>query len=388
MYEEILCITHKYPPFTGGMEKQSYELIQGLSFYYRVHIIAFEGKGNKMLWFLKLKSRVKNILKANPGIQLIHLNDGTMGVAALWLQKVTQIPVVVTYHGLDITFPLSFFQKKLIPKLGKYKGAVCVSKFTWEESIKRGFDPNTTFIVNNGVDLSLGKIPFDKTIIQKLKNEYFIDVTGKNIIMATGRPVKRKGFSWFLKNVMPLLNDDVVFLITGPLNKSQSLFDEFLQRLPLKIGYNTRLLLGHSTDKEELIQQLSKQKNAFHLGKVPNEDLIQMLSLADLFVMPNLSISGDVEGFGLVALEASIRGTYVLASGIQGITDAVIDGENGTLLPSGNAQAWADKIKEMLSDKDRLKILSEKSRDYTVQHFSWEKMVDEYIKVFDGFIHQ
>jgi phosphatidylinositol alpha-1,6-mannosyltransferase len=130
----------------------------------------------------------------------------------------------------------------------------------------------------------------------------------------------------FLKNVMPLLNDDVVFLITGPLNKSQSLFDEFLQRLPLKIGYNIRLLLGHSTDKEELIQQLSKQKNAFHLGKVPNEDLIQMLSLADLFVMPNLSISGDVEGFGLVALEASIRGTYVLASGIQGITDAVIDG--------------------------------------------------------------
>ncbi len=30
MYEEILCITHKYPPFTGGMEKQSYELIQGI----------------------------------------------------------------------------------------------------------------------------------------------------------------------------------------------------------------------------------------------------------------------------------------------------------------------------------------------------------------------
>jgi hypothetical protein len=68
-----------------------------------------------------------------------------------------------------LLFLCPFFKKKLIPKLGKYKGAVCVSKFTWEESIKRGFDPNTTFIVNNGVDLSLGKIPFDKTIIQNLK---------------------------------------------------------------------------------------------------------------------------------------------------------------------------------------------------------------------------
>jgi phosphatidylinositol alpha-1,6-mannosyltransferase len=161
MYEEILCITHKYPPFTGGMEKQSYELIQGLSSYYRVHIIAFEGKENKLLWFLKLKSRVKKLLKANPNIKLIHLNDGAMGVAVLWLQKITQIPVVVTYHGLDITYPLTFFQKKLIPKLIKYKGAVCVSKFTSEQCIKRGFDPRTTFIVNNGVALKLNEIPFD-----------------------------------------------------------------------------------------------------------------------------------------------------------------------------------------------------------------------------------
>ena len=47
----------------------------------------------------------------------------------------------------------------------------------------------------------------------------------------------------------------------------------------------------------------------------------------------------------------------------------------------------ADKIKEMLSDKEKLKILSEKGRNFTIQHFSWQKMVDEYKQVFDGFIH-
>ncbi len=61
--------------------------------------------------------------------------------------------------------------------------------------------------------------------------------------------------------------------------------------------------------------------------------------------------------------------------------------ENGTLLPCENAEAWADKIKEMLSDKEKLKILSEKGRNFTIQHFSWQKMVDEYIQVFNGFIH-
>ena len=387
MYEEILCITHKYPPFTGGMEKQSYELIQGLSSYYKVHIIAFEGKENKLLWFLKLKSRVKKLLKANPNIKLIHLNDGAMGVAALWLQKITQIPVVVTYHGLDITYPLTFFQKKLIPKLIKYKGAVCVSKFTSEQCIKRGFDPRTTFIVNNGVDLKLNEIPFDSAIAQKLGEKYGIDVSGKNIIMVTGRPVKRKGFSWFLKNVMPLLYNDVILILTGPLKKSQTFFDIFLRCLPKMLRHKIQLLFGFPDDNKEVIEQLKKQRNAFHLGRVSNEDLMQIISLADLFVMPNINIPGDVEGFGLVALEASVRGTYVLASKVQGITDAVIDMENGTLLPCENAEAWADKIKEMLSDKEKLKILSEKGRNFTIQHFSWQKMVDEYIQVFNGFIH-
>jgi phosphatidylinositol alpha-1,6-mannosyltransferase len=102
--------------------------------------------------------------------------------------------------------------------------------------------------------------------------------------------------------------------------------------------------------------------------------------------MPNLSFPGDVEGFGLVALEASMRGTYVLASNIDGIPSAVIHNQNGILLPSGDAQAWANKIHELLSDKNRLKILSEKGKEYTQQHFSWKMMADGYINVFDRFI--
>jgi len=55
MPEEILCITHKYPPFIGGMEKQSYELIKGLSAYYTTRLIAYQGNENKILWFIKLQ---------------------------------------------------------------------------------------------------------------------------------------------------------------------------------------------------------------------------------------------------------------------------------------------------------------------------------------------
>ncbi len=97
--------------------------------------------------------------------------------------------------------------------------------------------------------------------------------------------------------------------------------------------------------------------------------------------MPNIQVDGDEEGFGLVALEASIRGTYVLAAGIEGITDAVIDGENGSLLPTGDAQAWAKKIKELLSDKPRLAVLSEKGKHFTRANYSWNNMVNGYKEV-------
>ncbi|OPZ11971.1 MAG: GDP-mannose-dependent alpha-(1-6)-phosphatidylinositol monomannoside mannosyltransferase [Bacteroidetes bacterium ADurb.BinA261] len=386
MQKEVLCITHKYPPFVGGMETQSYELIRGLSAFYSVHILAYKGDENKVWWFFRLPRRVRNMLRNYPNIQLIHLNDGSMGVASLWLQRFTNIPVIVTYHGLDITYPLTFFQKQLVPRLGKYSGAVCVSEFTRQECLRRGFDTTTTFTVNNGVDHHLADIPFDPTIVDKLQNDYGIDVCNKRVIVSTGRPVKRKGFSWFLKNVIPHLDNDILFLMMGPLKKEQTVFERFLKMLPGKIAYKLHLLLGFSTDRLEVIEQLKKQKNAYHLGKVSGEDLMQLLSLADLFVMPNLSIPGDVEGFGLVALEASMRGTYVLASAIDGITDAVVDGKNGSLLPAGDASAWINKIHELLSDEDALQTLSEQGKEFTRQHFSWKIMTEGYVEIFNRFI--
>jgi len=386
MQKEILCITHKYPPFVGGMETQSYELIRGLSEFYSVHILAYTGDENKVLWFLRLPRRVRNILRKNSNIRLIHLNDGSMGVASLWLQRFTAIPVIVTYHGLDITYPLTLFQKQFVPRLRKYRGAICVSEFTRQECLRRGFDATTTFTVNNGVDHHLADIPFDWTIVDKLQNDYGIDVSNKRVIVSTGRPVKRKGFSWFLKNVMPHLDEDTLFLMIGPLKKEQTVFERLLRMIPGRIGYKLHLLLGFSTDRLEVIEQLSKQKNAYHLGKVSGEDLMQLLSLANLFVMPNISIPGDVEGFGLVALEASMRGAYVLASAIDGITDAVVDGKNGSLLPAGDTSAWIDKIHELLSDEVALQTFSEQGKEFTRRHFSWKIMTESYVEIFNRFI--
>ena len=65
-----------------------------------------------------------------------------------------------------------------------------------------------------------------------------------------------------------------------------------------------------------------------------------------------MRVPGDMEGFGLVTIEAAVRGTPVLASGIEGIRDAVIDGETGTLLPPQDADRWIEATSAAIADGD------------------------------------
>lgn len=186
---------------------------------------------------------------------------------------------------------------------------------------------------------------------------------------------------------MPLLSEDIVLLMVGSLNTEQNIFQKTIHYLTGIISPALQLTLGLDSDANSIRKEILKSKNTYHLGRVPNEDLIQLLSLADLFIMPNIKVPGDEEGFGLVALEANMRGTFVLASGIEGITDAVIDGENGYHLPAGNIRAWADTIHEVLRDKSRLDMLSIKAKEYVKKNYSWDIMVKEYKEIFDKYIN-
>lgn len=73
--------------------------------------------------------------------------------------------------------------------------------------------------------------------------------------------------------------------------------------------------------------------------------IVQILKASEAFVMPNIKVEGDMEGFGLVALAAILAGTVVFAAGHEGITDAIHHQSNGFLLPSGDVQQWVTSIK-------------------------------------------
>ncbi|MBK9734084.1 MAG: hypothetical protein IPO92_03575 [Saprospiraceae bacterium] len=101
----ILFITHKYPPAHGGMEKQSFELINRFQNFDTTHVIKYEGKERIATFFIKLRIRFNKMLKLYPEIELIHLNDGLMGAMFTMLAlNPMKRKVVVTLHGLDVVF--------------------------------------------------------------------------------------------------------------------------------------------------------------------------------------------------------------------------------------------------------------------------------------------
>jgi len=385
---EILFITHKYPPSIGGMENQSFHLIKGVSAAAKVHKIVFDGNGSVFSFYLSLKRKVKEMLKKNPGIELIHCNDGTVGVICSWINDLKGIKTVVTLHGLDVVFPNRYFQNTLIKRLKRYDRVITVSSATKEECLKRGFENERVEVVPNGVDHDIAEMDLDLSNLKKRLLEKGVNPEGKRVLISMGRAVKRKGFSWFIENVLPELGDDVIYAMIGPFKTKATFKDKLLGFLPKKLAKEIVLLFGIPTDQETIRKLLKEPKysaKVVSLGKLPFSDLVNCLAASDLFIMPNINIEGDLEGFGLVALEACLSGTVVLAANTEGIQDAIIDQGNGIMIESGNAKAWKQSIEKMLLEPD----LNKKGKEfaqYTKDHYSWKKMSDGYLASFEALL--
>ena len=370
---------------TGGMEKQSYELITRVQKTPGIQVIVliYNGQEPKWLWFAKLKTRVKKILDEH-SIDLIHFNDGLVATYCYWIKQFTKVPVTATFHGLDITFPSRLFQRFGIKVLRNIDLGICVSDATREACVSRGFNHTKLCTVANGVDHHIPKQLMNREeLTDLLLKEYQVDISGKKIIISIGRAVKRKGFSWFATKVAPHLYGNIIWLHVGPYATNSTL----TQMLPQSLRTKLELFSGGLSDSEDLIQGVNKLSgNGYMLGKVSQPLLNSLLHHAQLFIMPNIPVHGDAEGFGLVALEASITSTWVIAADLEGIPGAIHKGKNGMLLPTLQDGLWVKTINELIRNQASLEQLSQKGQAYTLETFSWDTMASEYVAKFQSLI--
>ncbi len=288
----ILFLTRKHPPSVGGMQKLSYQLIQAVSQQTETRVVAWGGSQVFLPVFLPYALlRAILILATRRDVTLIHLGDPVLAPLGVVLKRLFRLPVVVTVHGLDVTFPHPLYQRLIIPCLYRLDRLICISAAAREACRQHGIPPERCTVIPLGIDETAFHSPPPEEARCRLEARAGYPLGERVLLLTVGRLVKRKGVAWFVASVLsPLVaaRPDILYLVVG----------DGPQRGAIEAAARAQGLEGHVT----------------LLGQVDEATLRAAYTAAHVFVMPNLPVPGDMEGFGLVALEACAAGGCAVAA--------------------------------------------------------------------------
>ena len=158
-------------------------------------------------------------------------------------------------------------------------------------------------------------------------------------------------------------------------------FDYLIRAIPniLETSPRTRLLLvGQGPlreELEELAKNLKLDEHVIFTGF--RSDIREILSAIDVLVVPSL-----LEGFPIITLEGMAMAKPIIATEIDGITEQIVDGVSGILVPPRNSNALADAIIRLARDKALAQNLGREARKRVEEEFTVEKMIAETEKVY------
>ncbi|MEF8797115.1 MAG: glycosyltransferase family 4 protein [Salinivenus sp.] len=258
-------------------------------------------------------------------------------------------------HGLDVTTPFGPYQW-FVPKVFAALDAVFpVSRATARACRTRGAAPEKLHVIPNGIDPDRFAPPPDRAAGRAALADGLGTPPPSDALLlcGVGRQVERKGTAWFVDRVMPRLPSDVHYWIAGDGPQ-----DEAIQA---------------AIDRHDLGPRVR------HLGRISDANLARLYRGADLFVMPNVPVEDDMEGFGIVLLEAAQCGTPAIAARIDGIQDVITEGVNGHLVEPQAPAAFVEAIRPYRQAPDALADAAARAAEYTTATFGWDSVADLYV---------
>lgn len=361
---KILFISRAFPPITGGIENQNAALAEWLPKHATVRTLANHGGKAALPWFLPwvlLKS-----LFLLPQYDAVLLGDGVLAPIGCILKLLYPKKVVVSVlHGLDITFATKpgllsrVYAAINIPCLKKLDLLVAVSRETKETAEKVGVPKEKCVVINNGIDPDNFSGNFSRADLGAFLGQ---DLAGKYVIVRVGRYVKHKGNEWFIRNVMPLLPENVLFVAAGA-----------------RVKQNTPGDFDIFPACEATVAELHLEDRVQLLTDLPWDKIKLLYHTADIVVSPNIVVPGTMEGFGISVIEAAFCGRPVVTANLQGLKDAIIENENGLLVEPENALAWSGAITTLLHNENVRHDLGTRAAAYTGVHYHWQAISQKYI---------
>ena len=367
----LVLVTQDFPPQRGGIQTYALELAKRLAVRCEAFaVIAPAERGadeaDRRLGFRVLRRGPVDALIATaaPTLAKLILRDGfdhalhaqwTTVPASLALRGAGRLGhVAVAAHGRELLLEpwraskiaQSGYDAVRRQTLTRADRVLAGSAFTAGLAENLGVARERISVTRYGTDPSRF-YPRDATTLRAR-----LGLSGRPVLVTIARLVERKGIDSVLEALSSVRRavPDVAYVVVGD---------------------------GPERARLEALARAAGVDGAVQfVGPVPDEELPLWYSLGDVFVMPSRSEAPDVEGFGIVYLEAGACERPVVALSAGGVPDAVADGISGLLVTPGDGATLAAKLSELLLDPARAAELGRRGRERVLAELNWDSVTE------------
>lgn len=369
---KILFLSWNFPPALGGIEYVAKHLYYGLKERgVGIKLIARHSgvsDGDADIYRCKQKGLLGyNLFSMRKGVSLykkwkfdiIVCGSIASAPAARIISLLCKAPYIVLMHGSDVLYGNKLYHI-ILKYLVQSADVLCAnSLYTKNLLMQIPCEEHKIHVIYPGVCC--------EKFISHSSGEIFKKYKGRKILLTVGRLVKRKGVLEFIEHVMPKLVTiipDILYLVVGE-DATQSL------------AHKDRL----RKTVQDRVSALNLQDYVMLLGNLAEEELIQLYLRSDVFVLPCIELNGDVEGFGIVFLEAALSGTPGVGTRTGGIPEAIVDGKTGFLVEPCDYDGLLKAVVKLITNDTLRQSLAQEGKSRVHEKFCWNFILSQYLDV-------
>ena len=377
--EKILCITNDFGPRAGGIETFIIGLIERMPKgtvivftsqqgdtrdydaqwlnEYGVEVI--RDKSKVLLPSLRVGRAVRTIIRERAITKVFFGAAAPLGLLAHGVRKAGAKKIVALTHGHEVWWAKLWPFSWAIRRIGRGADSLTYLGDFTKKAISRALTPdaiNSMVRIAPGIDTEHFAPAADSEL---LKRE--LDLEGKRVIVSVGRLVHRKGQDTLVEALPEILKEypdaHLLFVGVGP-------HLEYIHKRAIQLGVLA---------------------NISFVGRVQYSELPRFISVGEIFAMPSRSrLAGlEVEGLGIVYLEASACELPVVGGLSGGAPDAVLEGETGFAVNGLNPTAVASAVNQLLADPERAKEMGRRGRQWIIDEWEWRHWSARFNSLFD-----
>jgi len=377
---KVLIVTNDFPPRRGGIQSFVHALATRLpAGTVTVYAPGWEGAaaydarqpfpvirhpGSLMLPVPSVARRAAGILAAHGCDTVLFGAAAPLGLLAPGLRAAGARRIVAVTHGHEAGWAALPGARSLLRRIGDQVDVVTYLGEYFRVRLARALSPDAArrmVRLAPGVDTAVFRPGAGGAAIRQRHG-----LAGRQVVLCVSRMVPRKGQDTLLRA-----------------------WPQVLSAAPREAGGPVLLLVGDGPYRAalgKLAARLGVAGSVVFTGPVPWEDLPAYYDASDVFAMPCRTRRRglDVEGLGIVYLEASAAGLPVIGGDSGGAPDAIAPGESGYVVPGGDAAAVAGRLTGLLADPAAAAAMGEKGMAWVQREWRWELVADRLERILAG----